>query len=125
MNVKRKVSDRTKMHNKIFLRNPINPAFDTHEIIKTIMALRIYKVYKNSILFLATEYELDNGDLADVYVEFWDGSHLVYEIQKEITPQWTKKIIERDKEIGTTTKIIPLKDIEKNIGEINWIDKYL
>ena len=109
-------SEYKKVNNNFILRNPSNFCFNFHETVKLWLCLLLRQEYGNEILFLATERKIPGSeDVADVLVYFRDDI-VPYEIKGEITEEWKQKIISRDNEIGTNTKVIPISDVPKDFS---------
>ena len=107
-------------NNKVVLRNPGNQSFFNHELIKQAIVHMLrdchsWRVYKKHPVY--TEHKIDNR-IADVYTETKEGNKIVkyaFEIQKEITPTWQKKVEEFYLDRDITPIIIPEKKVIEDL----------
>lgn len=118
---------------KIKLSNIVEESMDKHDVVKLLLVRKLLRKYKQRTwIRIYTEKELSNGVIPDVYFEsIKDKSIVCYEIQKELTNEYTRKKVEQYKnyEVPYMTVdlvIIPLKDAPSHIKELNtWLDKYV
>jgi hypothetical protein len=118
---------------KVKISNIVDESMDKHDIVKLLLVRKILRKYKQrTFIRIYTEKELSNGTIPDVYFEDIKNKAIVcYEIQKELTNEYTRKKVEQYKnyEVPYMTcdlVIIPLKDAPTHISELNkWLDKYI
>jgi hypothetical protein len=105
-----------------------------HEIIKLLVMMKIIDKYKSNKNWIRvySEFPLENGAIPDIYFEDIKAKAIIcYEIQKELSNEYTRKKVEQYKnyEVPYMTcdlVIIPLKDAPTHISELNkWLDKYI
>lgn len=105
-----------------------------HDIIKLILVRKILNKYsRKHWLRIYTEYELENRLKPDIYVEdIKNKSVIIYEIQKEYTPEWIKEKSKQYKEyenyqekhFNYSVDFIPL-DLNVFTDDINEIEEKL
>lgn len=109
-------------------------SFQKHEIIKLLIVMKTLQKYKRKDwLRIYTEFELENSCRPDVYVEnIKDKSIIIYEIQKDFSPQWLeKKTIQYESYTVPNFNsidliIIPLKELSDDIQELSkQLDEYI
>jgi len=110
-----------KRNNKIGLRN-FKKASDLHDIVKTQLVRMLRRVHKNNqSIPIYTEFnpERPNEDYPDIWMQI-KKDVIVYEIQKEVSEEWTEQILKKYKD--TDVIIVPLKEVLENWRNI--INKY-
>lgn len=100
-----------KYINKVIVRN-LSEASDKHDIVKMQLYRMLRRKYPNKEVY--TEYPLER-EIPDIYYKIKD-KIFVIEIQKEVTKEWTKKILERYGDINLT--IIELDNVSDNIDKM-------
>ena len=103
-----------KENNKLRIRNA-DKSFTKHELVKLLIMIMSRRKHKDAGIY--SEWTIDNGDIIDVFVEY-KNNKIYYEVQKEVSKQWTAQIIDRDYKEGICTTIIPLKTLSDNIEEL-------
>lgn len=97
---------------------------DKHDIIKLLLVRMLKRINKNAIIY--TEYNPDrlNETYPDIYMKTRKGDIYIYEIQKEITKEWTKQIITKYPDENLV--IVPVKELSDNWVEMRKeLEKYV
>jgi len=118
---------------KIKLGNS-DEAFQKHEVVKLLVVMKILQKHpKRNWVRIYTEFTLENGLRPDIYFEnLREKSVIVYEIQKQLSPEWLKTKTKQYKDYVVPLFLpidfipIPLKECPDNLDEISkWLDKYI
>lgn len=93
-----------KRNNKVAIRN-FSDACDLHDVVKLLLVKLLRRNYTNSkSIPIYTEYEFDDN-YPDVWMKI-KGDIYVWEIQERLSEKWTKKMIDKYREVNLN--IIPL-----------------
>lgn len=117
-----------KTHMKADLSRCPQESADFEKIIMTLLMRKLNRKIKRSTITSEVKIKGSN-DIADVGAELKDGWNY-WEIQRAISPNYSKRIAKRDLETNTSTLIIPLKPLIKKYGEkfkelSNKLDRYI
>jgi hypothetical protein len=107
-----------KKQNKIALRN-FDRSVDFHDLVKVQLVRMLRRNYpdsKNNAIY--TEFDADVPEktfFADIWFRQKNGDIYVYELQKEVTKQWTEQITKKHESVNLI--IVPLKEVEQKLKE--------
>jgi len=104
-------------NNKIGLRN-LKEASDFHDLVKTLIVRMLRREHPDSHnVHIYTEFSPDKPreEFPDIWMSI-KKDIIVFEIQKKITKEWTKKVVERYKDCD-----LIIVELEKDLKE--WNDK--
>jgi hypothetical protein len=106
-----------------------------HLVIKTLIVQRIYLKHNKDRNFIKiyTEFPVQDSRICDVYYENVKTKEVVcYEIQKEITKEWTNSTVQFYNNVtvpymkSVDLIVVPLKDSPQTVKEIkDWLDKII
>jgi tRNA U38,U39,U40 pseudouridine synthase TruA len=112
-------------------------SFHKHEIIKLLIVMKLMERHQTDRKWIRiyTEYELENGNIPDVYMEnLKEKSIIIYKIQKQLTDAYIKQEQEKIKKIeekelffkSIDLVVVPLKLCPDNIEEMdNFLEDYI
>ena len=99
-----------KRNNKIILRN-FSESCDMHDLIKLLLVRMLRRKHPDSRLNpIYTELEREEGEIPDIWAKL-KKDIVVYEIQKDNSNKWTKKVNTKYEDVDLV--IVPIKELEK------------
>lgn len=103
-----------KRNNKISLRN-FSESSDHHDVIKLLLVRMLRRKYKKAPIYTEFNPARPQKDYPDIWIRV-KKEVMIYEIQKEITTEWTKQIIEKHSDVDLI--IVPTKKLSKDINKL-------
>ena len=112
---------------KIRIANPTR-SMNKHEIVKLLLVMKLLELHKKekSWIRVYTEFNALDNKRCDIYYEnIKDKSIIIYEIQKNPTVKWNKKIQEAYKDYHPMFMktvdliVVDLKNLSNNIEELD------